>query len=93
MELPLSAPSPTAVLAALAAFVRDRLGSVTGNVSDFPDAVSLVVVGAAGTFAPTSYSRARLARQMHASGLLAGNGPQPADTRRESEGPKPRVLA
>ena len=28
------------------------------------------VVGAAAPFAPTSYSRARLLRQMHASGLL-----------------------
>lgn len=29
-----------------------------------------VVVGAAAPFAPTSYSRARLLRQLHASGLL-----------------------
>ena len=29
------------------------------------------VVGAAAPFAPTSYSRARLIRQMHASGLLS----------------------
>jgi hypothetical protein len=32
--------------------------------------VALVLVGAAAPFAPTSYSRARLIRQMHASGLL-----------------------
>ena len=30
-----------------------------------------VVVGAAAPFAPTSYGRARLIRQMHASGLLS----------------------
>ena len=29
-----------------------------------------VIVGAAAPFAPTAYSRARLIRQMHASGLL-----------------------
>jgi hypothetical protein len=34
--------------------------------------LALVIVGAAGPFAPTSYSRARLIRQMHASGLLSG---------------------
>jgi hypothetical protein len=32
--------------------------------------LALVLVGAAAPFAPTSYSRARLIRQMHASGLL-----------------------
>jgi hypothetical protein len=32
---------------------------------------ALVLVGAAAPFAPTSYSRARLIRQMHASGLLS----------------------
>lgn len=32
-----------------------------------------VVVGAAAPFAPTSYSRARLIRQMHASGLLSAD--------------------
>ncbi len=32
--------------------------------------LALVIVGAAAPFAPTSYSRARLVRQMHASGLL-----------------------
>ena len=32
--------------------------------------LALVIVGAAAPFAPTSYSRARLIRQMHASGLL-----------------------
>jgi hypothetical protein len=32
--------------------------------------LATVIVGAAAPFAPTSYSRARLIRQMHASGLL-----------------------
>jgi hypothetical protein len=32
--------------------------------------LALVLVGATAPFAPTSYSRARLIRQMHASGLL-----------------------
>jgi len=32
--------------------------------------LALVIVSAAAPFAPTSYSRARLIRQMHASGLL-----------------------
>jgi len=32
--------------------------------------VTTVVVGAAGPFAPSSYARARLLRQVHASGLL-----------------------
>jgi hypothetical protein len=31
----------------------------------------MVIVGAAAPFAPTSYARARLLRQMHASGLLS----------------------
>jgi hypothetical protein len=33
--------------------------------------LAMVIVGAAAPFAPTSYSRARLIRQMHASGLLS----------------------
>lgn len=33
--------------------------------------LAMVIVGAAGPFATTSYSRARLIRQMHASGLLS----------------------
>lgn len=35
--------------------------------------LALVIVGAAAPFAPTSYSRARLIRQMHASGLLTAD--------------------
>jgi hypothetical protein len=33
--------------------------------------LAMVIVGAAAPFAPTSYARARLLRQMHASGLLS----------------------
>lgn len=33
--------------------------------------IAMVIVGAAAPFAPTSYARARLLRQMHASGLLS----------------------
>ena len=33
--------------------------------------LATVIVGAAAPFAPTSYARARLLRQMHASGLLS----------------------
>lgn len=32
--------------------------------------LAMVIVGAAAPFAPTSYARARLLRQMHATGLL-----------------------
>jgi hypothetical protein len=86
-------PGPPAAVAALAAFVRDRLSGVSDAVApllarrDGTDApvtagreapavlsaarqVALVIVGAAAPFASTSYSRARLIRQMHASGLL-----------------------
>jgi hypothetical protein len=72
-------------LAGLAAFVRERLAEVPawirredGRLSpadgrDTAEAVgqvATVVVAAAATFAPTSYARARLLRQLHASGLL-----------------------
>jgi hypothetical protein len=89
-------PTPPQAVAALAAFVRDRLGEVSDTLaplwnrrgddvevlsadgSGHPDRsvvtaarqLALVIVGAAAPFAPTSYSRARLIRQMHASGLL-----------------------
>lgn len=33
--------------------------------------VAMVIVGAAAPFAPTSYARTRLVRQMHAAGLLS----------------------
>jgi hypothetical protein len=90
-------PSPPAAVAALAAFVRDRLGDVSDAIAplltrrdagvevlpasgrDAPAMVAaarqlaMVIVGAAAPFAPTSYSRARLIRQMHASGLLSAD--------------------
>lgn len=82
-------PSPPQAVAALAAFVRARLGDVSGTVNtalapllrgpdrhpalavDAARQFATAVVGAAAPFAPTSYSRARLIRQMHASGLLS----------------------
>jgi hypothetical protein len=88
-------PTPPHAVAALAAFVRDRLNEVSDTLAplwsrrDGAEVLSadgdaqtdrsvvatarqlaLVIVGAAAPFAPTSYSRARLIRQMHASGLL-----------------------
>jgi hypothetical protein len=41
-----------------------------GSVLAAARQLALVIVGAAAPFATTSYSRARLIRQMHASGLL-----------------------
>ena len=87
-------PPPPAAVAALAAFVRDRLGTVSDVVApllgrrdgaevlpaadrDSPAVLAaarqfaMVIVGAAAPFASTSYSRARLIRQMHARGLLS----------------------
>jgi hypothetical protein len=88
-------PTPPQAVAALAAFVRERLAEVSDTlaplwggrdgdevptVGDDPAEdrsmvaaarqLALVIVGATAPFAPTSYSRARLIRQMHASGLL-----------------------
>lgn len=68
-------PLPPALIAALAAFLRDRLANVTDTVGKLGD---VVVVGAAAPFAPTAYSRARLVRQMHASGLLCGEDAEAA---------------
>lgn len=62
MNVPLS----PALLAALATYLRER---VLDRLVDVSDSVT-VVVGAAAPFAPTTYSRARLVRQMYASGLL-----------------------
>lgn len=88
---------PGALLAALAALVRG-LGAVSDRVGDrvtdtLPDNVGMVVVGAAGVFAPTAYSRARLARQMYASGLLGGDAPTGPGADRNPESRQPRVLA
>jgi hypothetical protein len=74
-------------LAGLAAFIRGRLGEVGDSLvpllarrGEAPaaltgdralDATRQVVVSAAAPFAPTSYARARLLRQMHATGLLS----------------------
>ena len=81
-------PAPQQAVTALAAFVRDRFAEVAGTVSPLlargtgrPDPAVLaaarqlasVIVGAAAPFAPTSYSRTRLIRQMHASGLLSAD--------------------
>jgi hypothetical protein len=41
--------------------------------------LTTVVVGAAAPFAPTSYARARLIRQMHATGLLNDDQARLAD--------------
>lgn len=61
---------PITTLAELAALVRTRLVvSLWGRPESLPDPDS-VVVAAAAPFAPTSFARARLLRQMHASGLL-----------------------
>lgn len=68
-------PTPQAVIA-LAAFVRERLAEVSGSLLGRRDGaaqrVGMVVVAATAPFATTSYARARLLRQMHASGLLSG---------------------
>jgi hypothetical protein len=83
-------PTPPQAVAALAAFVRDRLADVSDTLSPLRKGreqrteliaadksvvaaarqFATAVVGAAAPFAATSYSRARLIRQMHASGLL-----------------------
>ena len=53
-------------VAALARFIRERLAEVSTARQ-----LAMVIVGAAAPFATTSYSRARLIRQMHAGGLLS----------------------
>lgn len=74
-------PTPPQAVAALAAFVRERLADMSGTIGPLlgrredvggsARQLALVIVGAAAPFAPTSYARARLLRQMHASGLLS----------------------
>lgn len=80
--LPRAINARLSTLAGLAAFVRERLAEVPawirredGRLSpaDGREAVgqvATVIVAAAAPFAPTSFARARLLRQMHASGLL-----------------------
>ncbi len=69
--------NPPHSVVALAAFVRQRLSELSGTIwgrgkaSDSTDQLGTVVVGAAGPFAPNSYARARLLRQLHAGGLLS----------------------
>jgi hypothetical protein len=70
---------PLRTLADLAGFIRDRLAEVVPRRPETAKALTdgreaaqaaTVIVAAAAPFAPTSFARARLLRQMHASGLL-----------------------
>ncbi|HEY2299540.1 MAG TPA: hypothetical protein VGH43_17535 [Jatrophihabitans sp.] len=70
---------PLRTLADLAGFIRDRLAEVVPRRNNGPRALTdgpnaaqaaTVIVAAAAPFAPSSFARARLLRQMHASGLL-----------------------
>lgn len=60
-------------VAHLARYVRERLAAVADILAPQPRPrqAATVIVGATAPFATTSYARARLARQMHASGLLS----------------------
>jgi hypothetical protein len=81
----MDAPTPTAAVAAFAAFVRHRLAGVGDALfSSVGDALApiwrgsddgelMVIVGAAAPFGTTSYARVRLLRQAHASGLLTAH--------------------
>jgi hypothetical protein len=77
-------------IASLAAFVRDRLArrgdaqlALTGpsdpSTIESAGQLAVVIVGAAAPFASTSYARARLLRQMHASGLLSARETEQAE--------------
>jgi hypothetical protein len=70
----MDAPTPTAAVAAFAAFVRHRLAGVGDALAPIwrgrDDGELMVIVGAAAPFGTTSYARVRLLRQAHASGLL-----------------------
>jgi hypothetical protein len=61
-------------IASLAAFLRERLAR-HGEAQQ----LAVVVISAAAPFAPTSYARARLLRQMHASGLLSAHETEQAE--------------
>lgn len=73
-------------LASLAALVRQRLAEVPGLLARRPDGTvhpvvaDIVIVSAAAPFAATSYARARLLRQLHASGLLTDREAEQAET-------------
>lgn len=70
--------NPVDAATAFAAFVRDKLSEIPfaprwarpDEMQDAARQVAMVIVCAAAPFAPTSYARARLLRQLHASGLL-----------------------
>jgi hypothetical protein len=74
-------PTPQGAVAALATFVRHRLAEVSETLAPLiargetaprsPRQVATAIVAAAAPFATTSYARARLLRQLHASGLLS----------------------
>jgi hypothetical protein len=74
-------------LVSLAAFVRDRLArrgdaplALAAGSSDASDEqLEVAIAAAAGPFAPTSYARARLLRQLHASGLLTQHEAEQAE--------------
>ena len=69
---------PLRTLADLAGFIRGRLAVLPRRpeaakaLTDGREAAraATVIVAAAAPFAPSSFARARLLRQMHASGLL-----------------------
>ncbi|TAM85477.1 MAG: hypothetical protein EPN43_11420 [Jatrophihabitans sp.] len=77
-------PGPQVALAALAQFVRARLAEVGGSLGPLlgrggdgqaapqrrAELARTAIVAAAAPFAATSYARARLLRQLYASGLL-----------------------
>ena len=68
--------NPLSAATAFAAFVRQRLtelplASVWTRPDDAARQVAAVIVTAAAPFATTSYARARLLRQLHATGLLS----------------------
>lgn len=83
-------PTPQRAVLALATFVRECLSEVgdslaplfTRREAQAPIArdgragqPAIVVVAAAAPFAPTSYARARLLRQLHATGRPGECGP------------------
>jgi hypothetical protein len=64
-------------IAGLAALIRTRLAEVWR--SEALAAERTVIISAAEPFAPTSYARARLLRQMHACGLLSDQETEQAE--------------
>jgi hypothetical protein len=79
-------PTPQHAVAALAAFVRQRLLDVGDTLAPLwsrrddagDEATSspvTLVVCAGAPFAPTAQARVRLLRQAHASGVLSGDAP------------------